>query len=259
MNTSKPADTSPSLRPLILPGRARDFEINETKPRIGNPGKVCGWPHLRISTMDPRIHANEAKNARTGKSLRIMTTGDASESLKIGWMYACWRRGSGNTAETEQTKPRMRRLGKICGQSLGRASSGLRIGANEAKDGQNTMSLMIVSKRKNLVIGWLCSIQSGGPRDASEREPIPFVDCNRPSGPILRECTHCSGATGGRRPWCGGHRDIRLVARRGQGRGVISGRPARSAACLTRPVGAIRMDAWPSPALPARHACLPSI
>ncbi len=226
MNTSKPATTSSPLRPLSLSGRTWAFEINETKPRIGNPGKVCGWPHRRISTMDHRNHANEAKNAQIGQNLQIMTTGCTSESLIIGWVYSCWRRGPSSIAETDQTKPRMRRLGKFCGRLHGRESSGLKNGANEAKDAQDTMSLMITWKKKNtmtLAIGRLCSNQSSRSGDASERDPIPFDDCNRPPGPILRECAQFRDATGGRRPRCRGHRDIRLVARRGRGGGWFPG------------------------------------
>jgi hypothetical protein len=149
MNTSKPGNSSPSVWPLSLSGRAQEFEINETKRRIGNPGKICDRRHPRISTMGHRTHANEAKDAQIGKSLRIMTAGFTSERSIIGCMYPCWWCGPSHIAETEQTKPRMRGLGKVCGLLHGEASSGLRIGVNEARNAQDAVSLMIVVYRKN--------------------------------------------------------------------------------------------------------------
>jgi hypothetical protein len=103
MNVGTPANTSPSVLRLSLSGRTWELEIDETKPSLGNPGKVCGGRHRRTSTTQQRIRANEAKLGEIEKSLRIRSIACIAMSLTIEWVCPAWRRDLRSITELEQT------------------------------------------------------------------------------------------------------------------------------------------------------------
>ncbi len=103
MNTSRPANTSPSVRRLSLSGRTWELEIDETKPSLGNLGRVCGGRYWWIPTTKQRIRANEAKLGKTGKSLWIKSIECVVVSLTFDRVYSAWRRDPRSITELEQT------------------------------------------------------------------------------------------------------------------------------------------------------------